>query len=533
LVETDDIKRIEELLKELPAMAKTRRGSEKWFVLDAWEGLSEVVMNEKLQPIKIPVEGIESDVQTLGISQVLADISEILYEGKMVLVITNVFKSDQKLDAAIRGWATSEILREKSSTVIIFADDRSMFPSEVWSHLKVITPPKSTMMERFTLILDHDKLLEKSEDLSDEKIWDAVRLTSGMNLDQLEAAIIESIILTGDISLEIIAKVKTEIFTKNPVVEIIQQPKFGFEAVGGYDTLKERIMDSIVLPMKNEEISERFGIQPPRGILLFGPPGSGKTLLIKSMAKELNMSIIKIQPENIKGKYVGESEKSMRKVFDIADAMSPCIVFLDEFDRLSKRDAGPQTSSNVDKELFSMLLEKLGDENRQWFFAAATNLIEVIDPAMRRTGRIDSVVPMPYPDEKAREEILKIHMTVRRNMPLEKGIDIKNLAKKTYMWSGSDIEQLVVRTAQYALKEAVKNNKKDRMITNEDFENILETFNIDIEENKKTQRKIESQAIKYTNDKRLKDVFEHAEKTVSGSKMRKVKEMLNDIEKGV
>ena len=526
LVETDDTKRIEELLDRIPAMAKSKKSEERWYVLDAWEGLSEITKNKKDQSVRLPIEGL--DVQSYGVSQILPEVSKILYEGNVVLVITNIFKSDPKLDAAIRGWATSDVLRDSNSTIMVFADDRSMFPSEVWSHMKIIKPPKSTWNERCDMIQHHDSTLTPEIMLTEDQVSDAVRLTSGMNLDQLEASLIESVITTGRISLDILAKVKTEILASNPVVEIIQQPKFGFEAVGGYNTLKERIMDSIVLPMKNPEISDRFDIQPPRGILLFGAPGVGKTLLVKSMAKELNMSILRILPENIKGKYVGESEKSLRKVFDIADAMSPVIVLIDEFDRLGKRDAGPQTSSNVDKELFSMLLEKLGDENRQWFFAAATNLIEAIDPAMRRTGRIDSVVPVPYPDEEARAEIIKIHTTIKRKLPIESGIDFKKIAKKTYMWSGSDIEQLAVRTAQFVMKEAIKNDDKKRIITMEDFEKILDTFNIDIEDNKKVQRKIESQALKYTNDKRLKDVFEHAETTHPKGKINLVREMLDE-----
>jgi len=271
MIETDDARRVEELLDAMPPLAKQRRGGEKWLVLDGWEGLSESNSNENNQHSRTPIEGI--DVQTYGVSQVLPDISKMLYQGKTVLVITNVFRSDPKLDAAIRGWSTSEIIREKDSTVIVFADDRSIYPVEVWAHMKIIKPPKSTWDERVDLLNYHQLELSPSEKLDSIGLEDATRLTSGMNLDQLESAAIESRILTGKISLEVLAKAKKEILAKNPVVEIIQQPKFGFEAVGGYNTLKERITDSIVLPMKNPELSERFDISPPRGILLFGPPG--------------------------------------------------------------------------------------------------------------------------------------------------------------------------------------------------------------------------------------------------------------------
>ena len=533
LIESGDMQRKEELLTSRPPIARYKKGEEKWFVLDAWEGLFEIKIDEKGKRIDIKNDKI--DTQTYGIKGVLSDVSKMLYSSKKtVLVITNIFKTDDAINAAIRGWSTSDNLRSKDCTVIIFANDKSLFPSEVWSYMKVISPEKSTWDERLGMIDYHYQMTAADDNkykLTETEQEDAVRLTAGMNLDQLEAALMESTMLKGKIDLVVLARAKRNILASDPAVEIIEQPKFGFEAVGGYDNLKQRIIDNIVMPLRNRDMAERFDIAPPRGILLFGPPGCGKTLLVKSMGKDLNMSIIRILPENIKGKYVGESEKSMRRVFDIADAMSPTIVFLDEFDRFSKRSTGPAaTSSPVERELFSMLLEKLGDENRKWFFAAATNLIDQIDPAMMRTGRIDSVAPVPYPDKKARKEIFKIHTKVRRKLPLEKGIDADYIADETAMWSGSDIEQLVIRTTNYAMKEAIKNDDKERKVTMDDFIKILGTFNISIKKNSDLQEKIKEQALEYTNDTRLKDVFEHAAE-VKTDRMSKAKELMEEARK--
>jgi len=524
LIETDDKKRISEILEKKPKLA-TLKETERWLSLDGWEGLYEYKKDEESTLQKVTLKG--GDVQQYGIKQALPIASKELYKGKTVLVVTNLFKTDDQINNALRGWSTSEELREVDSTVVLFVDDRDIFPSSVWSHMKIIIPPKSTWEERRKLIEFQQKELSPKYILNDKEIENAVRLTAGMNLDQLEAATIESIILKKGISLDSLSHSKISILAKDPVVDIIQQPKFGFEAVGGYDSLKQRIIDSVVLPLKNPQVAERYDMKPPRGLILYGPPGTGKTLIMKCMGKELDMSILRIQPENILGKYVGESEKCMRKAFDIADAMAPVIVFIDELDRFSKRTDGESTSSHVERELFSMLLEKLGDENRRWFFAGATNMIESIDPAMRRTGRIDSVAPVPYPDEKAREEIFKIHINVKRKLPLKNDIDCKLIAQKTYMWSGSDIEQLVIRTARHVMKEDMKDDKTQLKIGMDDFLNILKTFNIAIEDNVALQKKVKEQSLRFTNDKRLMDIFEHAEKTTGMSKTEKAKEMMN------
>jgi SpoVK/Ycf46/Vps4 family AAA+-type ATPase len=208
---------------------------------------------------------------------------------------------------------------------------------------------------------------------------------------------------------------------------------------------------------------------------------------------------------------VGESEKAFRRVFKYLDAMAPCIFFVDEIDRYGKRSTSGGSGDDsggaqVNRQIFSMLLEKLGDEDREWFFVANTNLVETIDPAMRRTGRIDSVVPVPFPDESARVEILKIHTLMKRKLKIDDDIDWKELAKNTNYWSGSDLETLVVRTSTMKMEEAIKKGRKD-LINQEDFLKALKTFNVDIADNKKKQQETERQALRFTNDERLKNIF--------------------------
>jgi len=532
LVETTDKKRNEELCQKKPKIMniKGAKRKENWIYLDGWEGFYYWKKNDKGELEQKQFKN--GSVSKYGINEALPTVSDELYKGNRILVVSNIFKSNDHFNNAIRGWSNSDTLRDRDTKIVIFADDRSMFPPEVWTHMKIIKPPKSTWKEREKTIRFQQDELNPTTKIGDKKITDVVRLTAGMNLDQLESAVIKSIIIENEIKLSVLSKEKNELFAKNPVIDLIDQPKFGFEGVGGYQSLKNRIRDDVILPLRHPEFAKRYCMKSPRGILLYGPPGTGKTLLVKSMAKELNMSILLLRPENILGKYVGESEKSMRKVFEIAEAMVPCIVFIDELDRFSKRSGGDNVSSHVERELFSMLLEKLGDENREWFFAGATNNIDAIDPALRRTGRIDSVAPVPFPDEEARMEIFKIHTTVKRKLPLKNDIDIERIVKETYMWSGSDIEQLVIRTSRDVMKSDIKDKKHDLKIGMDDFLRILNTFNIPVDKNEGLQSNVKDKVMEYTNDKRLMHVFEHAQDShVSKSKTEKAKNITKGLGK--
>jgi len=542
IVQTDDCKRISEFISKMkesyptPIVMKIRsNGSwikERYFVVDGWEGFQEYKhVNNKWN-----LETIADAKQYGGQPKnLLPVIGKELEKGNAVVLIQNLLKTDDYLNNAIRSWSTSEILRRKNSTIILFVEDMTIFPESVWSKMKTIDVPKSTDDERRQIILEQQKGLglPRSVLLSDAELNAAIRVCAGMNLDQVDAAVAESLIRHTRINIEALDRTKTALLGKNPALEIIQRPKFGFEAIGGYDTLKQRIKDEVILPLQKPEIAEQFNIDPPRGMILFGPPGTGKTVLSKAMSKELNMSILVLRPENFMSKYVGESEKSLKNIFKIADAMSPTILFTDELDRIGKRSqmSGSDGGSQVRREIFSMFLEKLGDENRRWFFVGCTNRIEDIDEAFRRTGRIDTLAPVPLPNEKAKEKIFEIHSVIKRHLPLADDVKFKELSKNTYtyMWSGSDVEQLIIRTAKYVMKDSIKKDKT-RKITMGDFKEILETFNVDTQSNERMQEHIKEQASRLTNDRRLMDIFEEAQVVEEGSRAEKAKEVMCSLD---
>jgi ATP-dependent 26S proteasome regulatory subunit len=541
IVQTDDCKRISEFFSFMkkqhpkPIVMRIKNNQtgnwikENYFILDGWEGLCEYKNNNSIWSL-VTI----ADAKKYGgeFRPLLTAVGTQLEKGNSVVVIQNMLTSDKYINNALRSWSTSDILRRKNSTVIVFVEDMNMFPENVWSKMKIIDVPKSEASERSDIIESQQKVMGLTSDsmLNEDELQSAVRVTAGMNLDQVDAAVVESLIRHTKLKIGSLAHSKNEMLGKNPALDIIQRPEFGFEAIGGYDTLKERIRNDVILPLKHPEIAKEYDMSPPRGMILFGPPGTGKTVMTKAMSRELNMSVLVLRPENFMSKYVGESEKGLKNVFKIADSMAPAIIMCDELDRLSKRasSGGSDGGAQVHREIFSMMLEKLGDERRKWFFVGCTNRLEDIDEAMRRTGRIDTLAPVPFPDEKAREKIFHIHSKVKRKLPLDKNINFRELASNayTYMWSGSDIEELVKRTAKEVMKTSIKNGKI-RKIGMDDFYKMVDTFNVDSTANEILQEHIKEQAQKLTNDKRLMDVFEEAQMVDEGSRGEKAKEILN------
>jgi transitional endoplasmic reticulum ATPase len=248
---------------------------------------------------------------------------------------------------------------------------------------------------------------------------------------------------------------------------MVEIPKVKWDEVGGLEDVKQQLKESVEWPLSNPEGFERLGIKPPRGLLLYGPPGNGKTLIAKAIATESAANFIAIKGPEVMSKWVGESEKKLREVFRKAKQVSPCIVFLDELDALAPtRGAGGD--NNVSDRLVDQLLTSMdGLENMEGVITiGATNRPEVIDPALLRPGRFDRMILVGEPDEDARKKILKIHT---KSVPL-KNVKLGILAKKMVGYSGADIEGVVREAAILALRK----DPKAKEVTMKHFEEALE-----------------------------------------------------------
>lgn len=238
----------------------------------------------------------------------------------------------------------------------------------------------------------------------------------------------------------------------------IEVPDIRWADIGGLDELKETLKEAVEWPLTNSEDFKRIGIQPSKGILLFGPPGTGKTMLSKAVATESKANFISVKGSEILSKWFGESERKIAEIFKKAKQASPCIIFFDEIDAIAPMRGSAAGEPRVVERMVNTLLSEMDglEELRGVIVIGATNRPDLIDAALMRPGRFDEVVLVPPPDEKARLDILKVHT---RNMALDGNVDLINLSKNTEGYSGADIEALCRKSGVIALHEDIKIEK--------------------------------------------------------------------------
>jgi transitional endoplasmic reticulum ATPase len=238
----------------------------------------------------------------------------------------------------------------------------------------------------------------------------------------------------------------------------VDVPDVHWQDVGGLSQVKARLVEAIEWPLKYPHLFEQAGIRPPKGILLSGPPGVGKTLLAKAFANESQVNFISVKGPALLSKYVGESEQGVREIFHKARQAAPCILFCDEIDALlPTRSAGGGDSHVAERVLSQFLSEFDGiEELKGVLVLGATNRLDLLDPAVLRPGRFDEIVELPLPDEAERREIFQVHL---RHKPLASGVSLKELAAKTEGFSGAEIASVCHRAALRAVRRAVETGK--------------------------------------------------------------------------
>ncbi|MFW9910984.1 MAG: CDC48 family AAA ATPase [Candidatus Thorarchaeota archaeon] len=232
----------------------------------------------------------------------------------------------------------------------------------------------------------------------------------------------------------------------------IEVPNVRWSDVGGLEEVKEKLKEVVEWPLKTPEAFKKFGIEPPRGVLIFGPPGCGKTLLAKAVATESDANFISVKGPELLSKWVGESEKAVREVFRKARTAAPAIIFFDELDSIAPSRGRVSGDSNVTERMVSQLLTEMDglESMKDLVVVAATNRPDLIDRALLRKGRFDRWIYIPPPTAKGREAIFEIYLD---RMPLDKDVNIKKLVEMTENFVGGDIENLCKEAGMHALKE--------------------------------------------------------------------------------
>ena len=239
-----------------------------------------------------------------------------------------------------------------------------------------------------------------------------------------------------------------------------------YKHIGGLDEQIRELREAIELPLQKPELFSKVGIEPPKGVLLIGPPGCGKTMIAKAVAAETKATFIRLVGSELAQKYIGEGGRMVRELFSLAKEKAPAIIFLDEIDAIGSKRLDSATSGDreVQRTLMQLLAELDGfDALESVKIIAATNRPDILDDALMRPGRFDRIVEIPMPEEEARSAIFKIHTS---KMSTRK-VSIKNLVELSKGFTGAEIKAACVEAGMIAIRE------ERNSITHEDFKNAL------------------------------------------------------------
>jgi transitional endoplasmic reticulum ATPase len=275
---------------------------------------------------------------------------------------------------------------------------------------------------------------------------------------------------------------------------LVENPEVKWDDVGGVERVKTELKEVIEWPLKYPKVFERMGIKPPKGVLLYGPPGTGKTLLAKAVASESEANFIQIKGPSLLSMWVGKSEEGVRKVFERARQVSPCVIFFDEIDSMAgKRGGSFGGGSRVGENVLNQLLAEMdGIENlSNVIVVGATNRPDMLDPALMRPGRFDRIVYVNVPNKEGRLKILEIHT---KNVPIHnKKNFLMKIADETDGYTGADLESLVREAAMLALRENIDSEE----VTEKHFDEAMKKVRPSVSKNDEERyRQIEQKYLK-------------------------------------
>jgi transitional endoplasmic reticulum ATPase len=408
---------------------------------EAQENAPSIIFIDEIDSIAPKREEVSGDVEKRIVSQLLTIMDGLEARGKIVVIgATNRVNA---IDPALR--RPGRFDRE----IEIGLPDRKGRYQILQIHTRGMPLEEEVDLEEVADGI-HGFVGADIEALAKEAAMRALRrILPEVNLEEtsIPAETLDKIIVTRDDFNDALKDVSPSSMRE----VLVESPNVHWTEVGGLEEAKKELREAVENPLKYRDVFDYAGAQIPKGIMLYGPPGTGKTLIAKAAATESGVNFISIKGPELLSKWVGESERGVREIFRKARQAAPCIVFFDEIDSLTPI-RGSSIGTNVTERVVSQVLTELDgmDYLKDVVVIAATNRLDMVDPALMRPGRIDRILYIPIPDLDARKLILNIHT---RNKPINKDLDLNNIAELMEGYTGADIAAVCSAASIVAINE--------------------------------------------------------------------------------
>ncbi|SES90279.1 AAA+-type ATPase, SpoVK/Ycf46/Vps4 family [Pseudobutyrivibrio sp. C4] len=439
----------------------------------------------------------KSSLLDCDLTKFLGFVKDYGYKEKHTLIVLKDVHGDldnPKIIALLKDIAERNLYTEGYNATIFIVSSVLNLPKELESYITIFDIPLPSYEEIEELIRE----FVGNERVEESLIGEFARSFKGLNEFQIRQVLYLAYLDEGILDKEdklLVLREKEQFIKKSGILELIRSSE-NMTSIGGLNNLKEWLERKNRI-FANLDKAIKYGVDVPKGILIVGMPGCGKSLTAKATASLFQIPLVRLDVGRLLGKYVGESEKNMRQALSLSEAISPCVLWIDEIEK-SFAGAGNEGSNDVTKRLFGQFLTWMQEKDNSVFIVATANDVSGMPLEFLRKGRFDELFFVDLPNEKEREDIFKIHFDIRHKST--RNIDLKKLAKQTNGFNGADIESVVKESIEksfIAVLENGKNSEKALITTDcvleviEHTHSITESLGDKLEETRKALEKME------------------------------------------